>query len=199
MDLMHKADDAKGEAILAVQQMRNIIVASSLMVMGMGQIQGRLVSIMVTDSNLVTIAELARQDPITGPNPGWASPQAKVAVPFAATLLSLLCFGQAVRLAVHLGFLIRVKGVYKHTDLPLREEIVAMTERCSLYFTCGLRSLYLFIAMVWWMLGTTALLIGNVVVLLLLAWSDRVHVKDASREASMAATDGTTELGDGLM
>lgn len=74
---------------------------------------------------------------LTGPSASWASPQTKVAVPFAATLLSLLCFGQAVRLAVHLGFLIRVKGVYKHTDLPLREEIVAMTERCSLYFTCG--------------------------------------------------------------
>ena len=44
---------------------------------------------------------------------------------------------QCVRLAVHLGFCIRVKGVHKDTDLPLREEIIVMTERCSLYFTLG--------------------------------------------------------------
>jgi putative effector of murein hydrolase len=35
----------------------------------------------------------------------------RVAVPFGATLVSLLCFGQAVRLAVHIGFNIRVIGV----------------------------------------------------------------------------------------
>ena len=34
-----------------------------------------------------------------------------MAVPFGATLVSLLCFGQAVRLAVHIGFNIRVQGV----------------------------------------------------------------------------------------
>ena len=35
----------------------------------------------------------------------------RVAVPFGATLVSLLCFGQAVRLAVHIGFNVRVQGI----------------------------------------------------------------------------------------
>ena len=38
-----KAGDAKGEALLAVQQMRNMIVASTMLVMGLSQIMGRCV------------------------------------------------------------------------------------------------------------------------------------------------------------
>ena len=43
-----KAADAKGEALLAVQQMRNIVVASTLMVMGMSQLLGRMYNTMLT-------------------------------------------------------------------------------------------------------------------------------------------------------
>lgn len=33
-----------------------------------------------------------------GPSDSWAPPEARVAVPFGACLLSFLCFGQTVRL-----------------------------------------------------------------------------------------------------
>lgn len=46
-----------------------------------------------------------------GPTPSWAPAYVRVAVPFGATLVSLLCFAQAVRLAVHVGFQVRVIGV----------------------------------------------------------------------------------------
>ncbi len=46
-----------------------------------------------------------------GPSDSWAPAYVRVAVPFGATLLALLCFGQAVRLAVHVGFNIRVQGI----------------------------------------------------------------------------------------
>jgi hypothetical protein len=49
--------------------------------------------------------------PPSGHGEAWAPPEVKVAVPFGATLISLLCFGQAVRLAVHIGFNVRVQGV----------------------------------------------------------------------------------------
>ena len=45
---MSKAADAKGEALLCVQQMRNIVVASTLMVMGMSQLLGRMYNTMLT-------------------------------------------------------------------------------------------------------------------------------------------------------
>lgn len=55
-----------------------------------------------------------------GPSDSWAPAYVRVAVPFGATLLALLCFGQAVRLAVHVGFNIRVQGVTggKGLELP---------------------------------------------------------------------------------
>ena len=55
-----------------------------------------------------------------GPTGSFAPAYARVACAFGWTLLSLLSFAQCVRLAVHLSFCIRVKGVHKHTDLPLR-------------------------------------------------------------------------------
>ncbi|KAI3433765.1 hypothetical protein D9Q98_003572 [Chlorella vulgaris] len=183
-DLMAKAEDASGAALLAVQQMRNIIVACTLLVMGMAQIMGRLVLIMVSDSNLATIEELAKMDPMTGPTPSWAPAYVRVAVPFGATLVSLLCFAQAVRLAVHVGFQVRVIGVSvgKHAGERSEEEVlledgtVCMVQRCELFFTLGLRFLYLFIGTIFWVLGTTALLVSSFTVLLMLALSDIVIV-----------------------
>lgn len=48
---------------------------------------------------------------LPGPSDSWAPAYVRVAVPFGATLLALLCFGQAVRLAVHVGFNVRVQGL----------------------------------------------------------------------------------------
>lgn len=49
--------------------------------------------------------------PPAGPNDSWAPPEVRVAVPLGATLLSLLFFGQTVRLAIHVGFNCRVHAV----------------------------------------------------------------------------------------
>lgn len=181
-DMMDKAQNAQGEALLAVQQMRNLIVSCTLLVMGMAQIMGRLVVIMVSESNLQTIAVLCRKDPMTGPNESWAPPEVKVAVPFGATLVSLLCFGQSVRLAVHIGFSIRVQGVNagkrdqrrrdQEDGMHLSDEVVVMVQRAELYFTLGLRFLYLFIATIFWVLGITPLLVSCLTVLVLLVVSD---------------------------
>ncbi|KAL4432412.1 hypothetical protein ABPG77_001711 [Micractinium sp. CCAP 211/92] len=172
-DLMDKAGNAQGEALLAVQQMRNLIVSCTLLVMGMAQIMGRLVVVMVSDSNLQTIVALCRKDPITGPNDSWAPPEVKVAVPFGATLLSLLCFGQSVRLAVHIGFSIRVQGIqHGKRGCEHYSGALVMVQRAELYFTLGLRFLYLFIATIFWVLGITALLVSCLTVLVLLVVSD---------------------------
>ncbi|GAB4814085.1 hypothetical protein N2152v2_001131 [Parachlorella kessleri] len=117
---------------------------------------------MTTQSQLDTLEYFASQDPMTGPSGSFAPAYARVAVSFGFTLLSLLFFAQ---------------GVHKDTDLPLREEIIVMTERCSLYFTLGLRSIYGFIAFVWWWLGTTPLLVSSVTVILLLFLSDQVPAR----------------------
>ncbi|KAL4430691.1 hypothetical protein ABPG75_005947 [Micractinium tetrahymenae] len=211
-DLMDKAQNAQGEALLAVQQMRNLIVSCTLLVMGMAQIMGRLVVVMVSEANLQTIAALCCKDPMTGPNESWAAPEVKVAVPFGATLLSLLCFGQSVRLAVHIGFSIRVQGVGGgkrdggkrdredgHEDgIRLDDEVVVMVQRAELYFTLGLRFLYLFIATIFWVLGITALLVSCLTVLVLLVMSDMLLVpvrRDRARApASQAIGHLTNEM-----
>ena len=116
----------------------------------------------------------------------------------------------------------------------LREEVVAMTNRCELYFTLGLRFLFLCIAQaralhtdtgvcacvehsprshsarpflvctqVFWCLGTTALLVSNCVVLLLLLLSDEIVVNrhagksDGSRRGVRAAKQGSSGGGSG--
>eukprot|EP00887_Chlorella_sp_A99_P005238 scaffold1.g5238.t1 len=163
-DLMAKAADAQGEALLAVQQMRNMVVASTLLVMGLSQVLGRLLVIMTSNSNLQTIDSFP--DPITGTLAAGLFPAyIRAAVPLAFTLLALLCFAQCARLAVHLGFLIRVRGTYE------------MTERASLYFTLGLRCLYGFVMFLFFLLGITALVITTAVVGVLLLWSDTIRTR----------------------
>lgn len=177
-DMMLKAADAKGEALLAVQQMRNTIVASTVLVMGVSQVIGRLITIMVTQENLDTITRLASRDPIVG-SKLWAPSYIRVAVPLGASLLCLLLFGQAVRLSIHLGYAIRVAGVRLEWRNPpfLELEITAMIRRCELYFTLGLRSMYLFIATIFWTLGPTALLVSSSTVLSMLVISDQMWFK----------------------
>lgn len=58
--------------------------------------------------------------------------------------------------------------------LPLREELIALTHRVSLYFTMGIRSLYLFFMLLTWCVGITTFLAFSAVVLILLVFSDFV-------------------------
>ena len=158
----------------------------------------RLVELMLTQDILDTINTLVVKDPIVGTNP-WLldSPEIRIAVPLGATLLCLLLLGQSARMAVHVGFAIRVVAVNEHEqdingrgatttnngkrgnkdarlEKDLQYEVVVMVRRTELYFTLGLRSFYFFIASMFWVLGPTALLVASSTVLGVLISSDQL-------------------------
>jgi len=180
--------------------MRNIIISVTVLVMGVSQIMSRLVELMLTQDILDTINSLVVKDPIVGTNP-WLleSPEIRIAVPLGATLLCLLLLGQSARMAVHVGFAIRVVAVNEHEqeingrsttttnnnngkpgnknsrlEKDLQYEVVVMVRRTELYFTLGLRSFYFFIASMFWVLGPTALLVASSTVLGVLISSDQL-------------------------
>ena len=82
----------------------------------------------------------------------FTSPELKVAVATAVLLISFGAFAQCARLSVHLSFMFRVAPATEGREiwLPLRQELIAMTHRVSVYFTVCIRLIFLFFILVSW-------------------------------------------------
>jgi len=159
------------------------------------QVLGRLIAVVTTASAMEQINYYISGDPISPRS--FSSPQVKVGLSMAALLLSFGAFAQAARLAVHMSFMIRVASTMarhrKQLELPLRAELIAMTHRVSLYFSLGLRLLFLWAVLLSWCVGITAFLIFASVVLFLLAMSDFMPTADAKEHAGDGAQDAAAE------
>lgn len=125
-------NDAK-EILVAVQTIRNLIIAVSLLAAAEATLIGTLLNTLTDTARLQQIQEFSMTDPITNGNP-LLSPAVKVALALAAVFLSFLTFAQCVRFSVHLDFLIRVVPAHPHINLPLRDETIILTNRCVLFF-----------------------------------------------------------------
>lgn len=153
----------KNEALLAVQTLRNLIVAATLLVTGLGQVLGRIFVILTTDENLQKIAYYGSVDPISSPS-SFAAPEVKAGLATAVLLLSFGAFAQSARLAVHMSFMFRVAPVAKgdRLKIQLQRELIEMTHRVSVTFTTGIRLVFLFAILSAWCMGVTAFAVFGV-------------------------------------
>ncbi|GAB4820975.1 hypothetical protein N2152v2_008021 [Parachlorella kessleri] len=147
------------------------IVAASLLVMAQAQILGRLLQIVTNPSKF----EMSPSDFDKGRQP-FISHEAKISLSLGALFLSLLVLVQCARLAVHLGFLIRVAPEHPRAAVLVRNQAIAMTCRASLYFSLGLRFFYLFIQLCMWRLGNLALALTTLGLVAALFFFDQVPV-----------------------
>lgn len=147
---------------------------------------GRLFTIITQQSSLDQIAKYTSSDPI-GAN-SFTSPETKVGLATAILLISFGAFAQCARLSVHLSFMFRVASCTEGKQLgqALRAELISMTHRVSVYFTVGIRLIYLFMILISWCMGITVMLIFFVVVMLLMAWSDYMPTKLSSQQLEKA-------------
>jgi uncharacterized membrane protein len=151
---------------------------------------------------MAQVAYYSTQDPIS--NGSFASPQLKMGLSTAVLMLSFAAFAECARLSVHMSFMFRVVSSSRgyELELPLQDELVAMTHRVSIFFTAGLRLFFLFMVMVSWGMGITAMLCMSVVVFSMLVWSDYMPARLTTwRRTSIMTTnqEGETTLGDRLL
>jgi hypothetical protein len=154
--------------------MRNIVMASTLLAMALSQIISRLYEVVAAPENMEQYARYASADPIAGGS--FAAPQVILGIALAILILSLASDAEAARLAVHLGFMLRVIPASKGKGLhhPLRQEVALLTQRASLWFTISIRLLFLHFITYSWVFGVTAFLIFGSIMLAMIVWSDYV-------------------------
>ena len=152
------------------------------------QVLGRLLAIIFDPAAMHQIDTYVSLDPIAPDS--FCSSEVKMGLSIAALLISLGTFAQSARLAVHLSFLFRVAPLLsqrtRHLEVPIRQELVAMTHRVSLYFTLGIRLLFLWAILLAWCFGITTFVVFAAVVLALLAMSDFIPAQAAPGRESAA-------------
>lgn len=166
------------------------------------QVLSRMIPLVTTESSMAQVAYYSTQDPISVCS--FASPQLKMGLSTAVLMLSFAAFAECARLSVHMSFMFRVVSSSQgyELELPLQDELVAMTHRVSIFFTAGLRLFFLFMVMVAWGMGITAMLCMSVVVFSMLVWSDYMPARLTTwRKTSIMTTneEGETTLGDRLL
>ena len=160
------------EGLAAVHTVRNLLISVSLLAAAEATLVVQLLSILTDPAKIEQIEEYAVSDPITSGN-SFMSASTKVAIALGDIFLSLLLFVQCVRISVHLGFLIRVVPENLNTRLPLRDATIVLTQRTTLFFSLGIRFLFGFVPLAFYMtLGTLALLISTVLLLLVMLFLD---------------------------
>jgi len=183
------------EGINAVHTIRNMIISVSLLAAAEATLISQLLNILTDPARLEQIQKFNLSDPISG-GESLLSPAVRVALALAALFLSLLTFSQNVRISVHLGFLIRIVPSHRNLHLPLMDETIVLMQRTSLYFTLGLRLMYSFVPLVFYMaLGATALLISTCLLMLALFFLDTVpkrHMKRLLRARTQAESSFNT-------
>lgn len=155
--------------------MRNLVMATTLLAMALSQIISRIYEIVAVPEVMQQYAKYANADPIG--HGSFASPEVKMGLALAILIFAFIADAESARLAVHMGFLIRVTPGVKGKRLhgPLRSECKTLTQRASIFFTACVRLLFLHFMTYSWLFGVTAFLIFSIIMMLILAWSDYVH------------------------
>lgn len=144
--------------------------------MGIAQIISRLFQVITSAGSMQQLSYYADSDPIAAAS--FAASEVKVGVATAVLIISFCAFAQCARLSVHLSFCFRVASNTSGDLLEaLRSELVALTHRVSVFFTVGIRLIYLFFIMIAWCLGITAFLCFFVIIMGLIVLSDYIPAK----------------------
>lgn len=130
------------------------------------------VILLITDgARLDQIKSFAKSDPIS-PDTQFLSPQSKLGIALGVVFLSLLSMTQTVRLSVHLSYLLRAVSADAKRAARLSKVAFAINRRASLFFSLGLRLLYIFFPLFLYVLGPLALLIATLVELVAVFFMD---------------------------
>eukprot|EP00879_Flechtneria_rotunda_P010305 GHRR01010774.1.p1 GENE.GHRR01010774.1~~GHRR01010774.1.p1 ORF type:complete len:242 (+),score=88.09 GHRR01010774.1:29-727(+) len=108
------------------------------------------------------------------------TPTVILALALGSLYASFVCFAQSVRLYVHTGFYIRACTSRYNPGTLRVAEAKRVTIHAGVAFSVGLRLFYLFIPLVMWSIGVTALLISSIVMTLLIAYMDHFDMADYS-------------------
>ena len=196
-----------GEALLAVHTVRNLLISVAWFAAADSALIVAMLNILTNPSSIAQIEEYSANDPITHGD-SFMSVPVKISLALSTLFISLLLFVQSARMAVHLGFLIRVvpDTAGNNTTVPFRSFTVVLTQRMNFQFSIGVRMLFAFVPLTFYsMLGTLTLLISTVVLLCLMvyldvvtsttaaAWTMKTH-ESSVMEASIGVSVATADL-----
>ncbi len=153
--------------ILAVQTLRNWVMASSFLASTAILISLGLVSIAASPEKMAEISpslkELVREHRVL-----WLFKLMVLIIDFFFVFFS---FCLAIRYYNHVNFMINVPSTLAHKITP--EYITGILNRGMLHYTVGMRGYYLGVLLVLWLFGPIWMLLGTVVMLLALYHLDR--------------------------
>lgn len=183
------ASDAK-DAILAVQQARNAMTASTYLATVSSVLATAGITILLDPSKTQRIQQLAIKDPILRHFPGdpLSIPEVVLLLALGTLYASFLCFGQSVRLYVHWGYYVRCCSSPFNDDTINMDDVKLVVIRAGVAFTFGMRLFYFFIVLIMWSGGVTWMLLSSIVVTGFLFYFDNFDVLSptASRRIELA-------------
>lgn len=166
---------------IALQATRNPITAESILATGTTVGATTLVGILLDTEKMERVRHLGRADPLTGAST-FFHPEAKLSAAVAMLFLSFFALAQSMRLFIHFGFFVRAAS-YCHCRQDVYSEETAETMfhdacqtclRAQTYFSLGLRFLYCFLPLIFWLLGGSYLLFGTIMVVVALYNLDQI-------------------------
>ncbi|KAI8108592.1 hypothetical protein M9434_006617 [Picochlorum sp. BPE23] len=183
----------KREALAAVHTVRNLIISVSLLAAAQASLIAQLLNILTDPTKLEQMEKYAASDPITKGD-SFLSPEVKVALALGDMFLSLLLFAQCVRISVHLGFLIRIVPENMNACLPFRETTFVLMQRASLFFALGIRCLFGFVPLAFYMtLGCLALLVSTVILIIVMLFLDVIPTTYHTQSLLRSSADAVVE------
>lgn len=162
------------QEILAVQTLRNAIMGPTffgttaiLLLMGTVTLTGQADRLEETWHTLNVIGT-ARAEL-------WL---AKLLLLLMDLLFAFLCFAQAVRLFIHVGFMINVPPSDPRRNSP--QFVSAQLNRAGVYHWLGMRAFYCAVPLVFWLFGPHFMVVATIVTVLVLYHLDRAADEGAS-------------------
>jgi len=174
-------DAGTAEANIVLQAVRNPITAESILATGTTVGATTLINIMLDSQKMEAVRQLGSADPLIGASTLF-TPEFKMACAVSLSSLSFFSLAQSLRLYIHFGFFARSAAwVRKHPDEYSEETIEGMYADCcktclraQTFFSLGLRFMYVFLPVIFWLLGSTYFLLGTVAVVVALYNLDHV-------------------------
>jgi uncharacterized membrane protein len=153
--------------LLAVQTLRNWVMASSFLASTAILISLGLVSVAASPERMAEISpsltELVREHRVL-----WLFKLMVLIIDFFFIFFS---FCLAIRYYNHVNFMINVPSTLAHKITP--EYVTGILNRGMMHYNLGMRGYYLGVLLVLWLFGPIWMLLGTVVVLLVLYHLDR--------------------------
>ncbi|KAK9835902.1 hypothetical protein WJX74_010589 [Apatococcus lobatus] len=189
----HAFGEDHKQAQTAVHTLRNILMVCTLFATSTAYIGARAFpSVFLNDSYSEELFRLNRIDPFTGGfdgRRGLVHPQIKGGISFCVSLFVFLCFAQATRYYVHIGFMVKImSGKYAGEDISYEGEVIALMQQAQLAFSLGLRGIIFLGLILAYFGGPLCLFLATVLVTFLMAWTD--HQPVTPYKAVYAELDG---------